>query len=592
MTREELLEGLQSIENEHLEFKKASWDAPQNALETVSAFANAEGGDLVFGVSETDGKFAVTGVANPDNLQNNFHGLLRDLNKVSVDLSATSNILEFPEGAVVCFHIPEADRREKPVFIDKDPRKTFIRKGSGDHQCEPRELARFLREMDQVSYDMEVLEINHKKFYNKNTLRWYREQFKTNQPEATGSLSNEQFLYQQGFLVERGNDLWPTRAAVLVFGSDQYVCQILPRMVVDLQAYYHPKQEDGHLSTTRWSDRVMVEANLIEAWHTILGFFVKHSEIPFALDPYTMQRIDTPPDYKPFREAAMNLLIHQDYGVESRLPTIRLFKDQIDLSNPGSAFVSREKLFTPGNHDVRNQGIVNAFRRIGLSEQAGTGLGIIFSSWRELDYVPPEINNDQVGNNFNMSLRRELLIGEKERQAQESLDIQLSQKEEAVIAFLFRKGEAHLSDIKMLTGDSKSSSLKLMQKLAEQDMVKVTSQQDERIVLTDHLQDVYATVCEEAERAADQTSHIPELSEAQWAIIENAYVPRSLVELMQFAGHSQRFYFKSKHLDPLMAAGIIRMTLPDKPRSPKQQYIMTPIGARLKLSRPEITENV
>ncbi|GHU38136.1 hypothetical protein AGMMS50256_37000 [Betaproteobacteria bacterium] len=43
MTKDELLARLQTIEWSDIEFKEASWAAPWDALETVSAFANTAG---------------------------------------------------------------------------------------------------------------------------------------------------------------------------------------------------------------------------------------------------------------------------------------------------------------------------------------------------------------------------------------------------------------------------------------------------------------------------------------------------------------------------------------------------------------------
>ena len=62
MTRDELLARLQSIEWSDIEFKEATWAVPKDALSTVSAFANTEGGHLVFGVRQANGAFTVAGV--------------------------------------------------------------------------------------------------------------------------------------------------------------------------------------------------------------------------------------------------------------------------------------------------------------------------------------------------------------------------------------------------------------------------------------------------------------------------------------------------------------------------------------------------
>jgi len=59
------------------------------------------------------------------------------------------------------------------------------------------------------------------------------------------------------------------------------------------------------------------------------------------------------------------------------------------------------------------------------------------------------------------------------------------------------------------------------------------------------------------------------LSERLLAFCE---VPRTRAELEQFTGFS-RYYTMSKIVQPLVDAGQIRLTLPDKPKSAKQMYV-------------------
>jgi len=52
--------------------------------------------------------------------------------------------------------------------------------------------------------------------------------------------------------------------------------------------------------------------------------------------------------------------------------------------NPGDAFATDAELLDPTEKEVRNPAIVKAFRQIGLSDQAGTGIRAIFRNWHEL----------------------------------------------------------------------------------------------------------------------------------------------------------------------------------------------------------------
>ena len=73
-----------------------------------------------------------------------------------------------------------------------------------------------------------------------------------------------------------------------------------------------------------------------------------------------------------------------------------------------------------------------------------------------------------------------------------------------------------------------------------------------------------------------------QLSAIQWHIVAFADAPRSITELMGRTGHKQRAFFKRQHLEPLLAGGILKMTVPDKPTSPAQRYVLTEAGVKLK----------
>ena len=56
---------------------------------------------------------------------------------------------------------------------------------------------------------------------------------------------------------------------------------------------------------------------------------------------------------------------------------------------------------------------------------------------------------------------------------------------------------------------------------------------------------------------------------------------RFLVDLMGITGRSDRTKFRHQVLNPLLEAGLIEMTIPDKPRSSKQRYRLTERGRRI-----------
>ena len=82
-----------------------------------------------------------------------------------------------------------------------------------------------------------------------------------------------------------------------------------------------------------------------------------------------------------------------------------------------------------------------------------------------------------------------------------------------------------------------------------------------------------------------QVEPLAELSETHWKIVEYCDAPRRLAEIMAALDVANRGHFKKRHLNPLIRAGVVAMTRPDRPNHPDQAYALTDAGAALKARR-------
>ncbi|MBQ5862799.1 MAG: hypothetical protein IIW67_03730, partial [Peptococcaceae bacterium] len=57
-------------------------------------------------------------------------------------------------------------------------------------------------------------------------------------------------------------------------------------------------------------------------------------------------------------------------------------------------------------------------------------------------------------------------------------------------------------------------------------------------------------------------------------LLEFCKIPRTRKEIAQFLGLDTVFYVSKKYIDPLVAEGKLEMTIPDKPSSRKQKYVL------------------
>ncbi len=70
-------------------------------------------------------------------------------------------------------------------------------------------------------------------------------------------------------------------------------------------------------------------------------------------------------------------------------------------------------------------------------------------------------------------------------------------------------------------------------------------------------------------------------SRDQVLILRNLAQDRAIAELMALLERTNRTKFRDQVLNPLIDAGLIEMTIPDKPQSSKQKYRLTPAGRAL-----------
>jgi ATP-dependent DNA helicase RecG len=310
-----------------------------------------------------------------------------------------------------------------------------------------------------------------------------------------------------------------------------------------------------------------------------------------------------------FREAAINLLIHQDFADHHRKPAIHFYRDRTILSNPGDLFAEVDELLEPSEKPVRNPRIVAAFRRIGLSEQAGTGFRAIYRAWDQLGRVPPVVENDKGRKTFALHLPKEPLLSEQQLLFQANLGIRLSEQESKAFAAVCRTGELRVVDVKGITGLSTKESQAIIDRLLVQVLVEeVTPGNRAHVRLREHLVEKIARidlggtegtslvsdqVPSQSDLVTDQavTNLLAEgstaratpqsLTDAQRSIVRMCGVYRSQVELMNQLGMTHRTFFKRTHLDPLLKGGVLKMRYSDQPNHPHQAYVLTEVGIAL-----------
>lgn len=520
MTRDELIERLKGHEWNDIEFKRARRGVSESAYETVSSFSNTSGGWIVFGVSETDGRWDITGVEDVDKVQNDFISALRADNKVNHDVAVEASLLQMENKDLLVFHVAEASRQNKPVYLNGDIRRSFFRRGGCDQRCTMPEIERLLRDASQGRWDGQPFDFPLDEAFDKESLAWYRAMFKERNPGLAEESSDEDFLYQWGYLVRDGGKLYPSRAAIMLFGSSVAMHHLIPQPTLDVQ--WIPACLDDPQPEMRWLDRVVYEDNILVTWRGLVRKYMQYEPRPFrGIDPHTLMRDDTPAGYRVFREASINLLIHQDYADHSRKAVIKFYRDLVQFWNPGDVFGSDEHLMEPGEKEVRNPKITAGMRRLALCEQAGTGMRMMSNQWQAIGNPAPTYENDR------------------------------SRK-----AFDFRLPLATPPVAPPVTTQVENEENRLHGNV-------LRTQKD-----SPGATDAHVTV-----QVTPPVKSLLQLLEEDGELGAQA--------IRKGLGLKDRTYVRETYVDPALDAGLIEMTLPDKPKSRLQKYRLSQSGKQL-----------
>lgn len=363
---------------------------PKDFWPSYSAMANADGGWILLGVREQQGRFTPAGVANAEVLRRDLFNALNNREKVSINLltEADVRICKVDDKQVLAVHIPRASRRQRPVFINGQPLgNTWRRLHDGDRRCDDETVKRMLAEQVEDERDARILPHFSLADLDIDSVRVYRQMLRDEKPAHPWlELADADFLRQLGaWRRDRETNVEGlTLAGLLMFGNWPSIQEALPHYFVDYQERPEARAE------RRWVDRLVPDGtwsgNLFEFYRRVYRKLVTDLKVPFALQDG--QRKEDTPIHEALREALVNTLVHADYSGRVSVLVVKR-PDMFGFRNPGGLRLPLEQVLTGGESDCRNRLMHQMFLMIGLGERAGSGMPKIVSGWKSQHWRQP-----------------------------------------------------------------------------------------------------------------------------------------------------------------------------------------------------------
>lgn len=366
-------------EGKTLEFKE-NCKSIQHIVQTAVAFANTSGGTIVIGVRDRTKE--VVGVLEPlveeERLANAFADGIRPL------LIPDIQIQSWRDRERIVITIPHAIG---PYYVRSEGPESgvYVRLGSTNRRAGPEMIAEIRRLARNTFFDEQpCTEVSSEEIDFRAASELFAAVSRPLNPPDRKSL---------GLVVEyRGREV-PTNGAVLLFGKSR---RSLFRDAVIRCARFRGTD------TSKFIDHQEIDEYLPKAVESIVSFVERHTLQ--GIEIHRIRRKERPEYPSPaIREAIINALVHADYSIGGTNTKFAIFDDRIEITNPGLLpFGLTIEAALSGVSRLRNRVIGRTFRKLGLIEQWGSGIGRMLAVCAEAGLRPPRF--EEIGTNFRVTL--------------------------------------------------------------------------------------------------------------------------------------------------------------------------------------------
>lgn len=385
--------------------------------ETLSAFANANGGLIILGLDESNGFLPVKGfdaAKARDDLETRCA-------QTTPPVRPLIDTVPFEGSLVVVAEVNEMTSEDKPCYVTDQGKYggSYIRVGDGHIRLTQYEVDRLVEERVQPKWDEQSVTEASLEDLHSDTVIAYMAVQRERRPK-TFSGGTEAAMKRLRIL----KDGQPTLASLLILG--EYPQQFYPRLTVTFANF--PGTTKGSVTEgIRLLDSRTLTCTITELVDE--GIEVVKKNMRTAALIGEKYRSDLP-DYPPVavREALVNALMHRDYSphAQGSRVQINMFVDRLEITSPGGLYggVTVRNLGKPGVSSTRNQRLSSFLEDVKfhgdeggagvVAENRGTGIAVIQRSLADALMPPPEYINRL--DSFTIVFRRRR-VAEKERYA-------------------------------------------------------------------------------------------------------------------------------------------------------------------------------
>ena len=527
-------------------------------------------------------RFEITGVNNPTKLKKEFFDTLNS-NKVNrnILIEEDVDIVEYEGHSLLVINIPQVDYRQRPIYINGNMMNgSFKRNYEGDYHCTEDDVKAMIRDANDSGNDSVLIENYTMDDIDANTLAAYRNRFRTaNMDHVWNDYSDKDFLLNMGgYIIDRNTHREGlTLAGLLMFGKGLSIRERFDNIRMDYLDMTNLQPD------SRWSDRLTYdgrwENNLYNFFMTVQSKLIKDLKRPFRLEG--MERIDDTAIHKAVREALTNLVIHSDYMITGVLK-VEKHDDCFVFSNPGSLKIPVMDIYTGGHSKARNPNMQAMFRMIGFGDNIGSGFPTILNAWKKENWRQPCLVENQDLHLVELTLTMASLIPDECHMALHDTygsDYEkLNKEEQLVLATAFTEKCTSNYRMQQLLGRNSLDVGKTLYALVGKGMLVPANKGrwTSYSLNSEYIEKSRSKsqgVKSQGVKSQGVKSREVKRQETIRKLMNYCKEPRTLQEISEYLGYSDKYRMKRFYIDPLLG-DVLTMTSTESKTDPKQKYVV------------------
>jgi len=386
---------LSKQESKTLEFKREFNNSnKEKILQTIVAFANGSGGNLIFGIDDNK---KIIGVANPFELEEKLSNITFDSINPTIRIDTVS--ITEQNKTLVIIKVPLGI--ETPYYLkNKGMEKgTYIRVGSTTRLAGKEIIKSLQFRGENISYDSQA---DYR--FSKDDIDFMK--VKKYFHEKKDIEIKEDHLFVFNLLVKRDEKIYPTVAGILLFPQKEYIEYDFAQIKC---AHFKGNTKDIFI------DKAEFRGSIINQIESAIKFLKSNIKLSAKIgDVYRVEKYEYP--IPALREAIVNAVTHRNYLLKGENIKVAVFDNRIKISSPGElpAGYSVDDIGKKDFSKLRNLTIGRIFAELKIIEQWGRGFSNIIKSCKEYEKIIPEFKEELL--QFKIifwNKKRDKKIGEK-----------------------------------------------------------------------------------------------------------------------------------------------------------------------------------